>query len=90
MINFLTNLSIWILPVFISIVILFALYKKTPVYENFILGAKGGFSIAIKIIPYLIAIMATVAALRASGAFEFIENLLKPVFEYNNHSNGVC
>jgi spore maturation protein SpmB len=40
------------------------------VYESFIEGAKDGFSISIKIIPYLIAILVAVGMFRASGAME--------------------
>lgn len=53
------------------IIILFiagGLYKKINVYESFIEGAKGGFETAIKIIPYLIAMLASIGVLRASGA----------------------
>lgn len=48
--------------------ILLAIRSKINVYESFIDGAKGGFEVAIKIIPYLIAILAAVAVFRASGA----------------------
>lgn len=51
--------------------IIMALRKKVNVYEAFIEGAKGGFDIAIKIIPYLIAILVSIGVFRASGAMEF-------------------
>ncbi len=44
--------------------------KKVPVYETFIEGAKEGFEIAIRILPYLVAMLVAVGVLRASGAFE--------------------
>jgi len=46
--------------------------KKINVYEAFIDGAKDGFSIAVKIIPYLIAILVAVGVFRASGAMEYV------------------
>jgi spore maturation protein SpmA len=58
-----------------SIIILFillAVRKKVNVYDSFIEGAKDGFNVAIKIIPYLIVILVAVAAFRASGAMDFI------------------
>ncbi len=82
MIKFLNNLSVFILPFIISVILIHALYKKTPAYESFTQGAQEGFKIAIKIIPYLIAIMACTAAFRASGAIDIITSLLKPVLEY--------
>ena len=82
MINFLNSLSIYILPLIISIILIYALVKKTPAYESFTQGASEGFKIAIKIIPYLIAIMVCTAALRASGAIELAQKLLSPIFDF--------
>ncbi len=50
--------------------ILMAVRKKINVYEAFIEGAKDGFNIAIKIIPYLIAILVAIGVFRASGAMD--------------------
>ena len=66
----------------VAVILIHALYKKTPAYESFTQGAKDGFSIAIRIIPYLIAIMVCVSAFRESGAIELIQNILKPILEY--------
>ncbi len=52
--------------------ILMAIRKKVNVYESFIEGAKGGFNVAIGIIPYLIAMLCAIALFRASGALEGI------------------
>lgn len=82
MIKYLNLLSVCILPFIICAILLHALVKKTPAYESFVDGAKDGFTIAIKIIPYLIAIMVCVAAFRASGAIDILQNLLKPLLEY--------
>ena len=53
------------------------MYKKINVYDAFIEGAKDGFSTAIRIIPYLIAILLAVGMLRASGALDFFVDSLK-------------
>lgn len=61
--------------ILISIIILFivlALIKKVNVYDSFIEGAKEGFNIAIKIIPFLVAILVAIGIFRASGALDFI------------------
>jgi len=58
-----------------SIIILFivlALVKKVNVYDAFIEGAKEGFNTAIKIIPFLIAILVAIGIFRASGAMDFV------------------
>jgi spore maturation protein SpmA len=52
--------------------ILLALFKKVNVYEAFIEGAKEGFGIAVKIIPYLVAILVPIGVFRASGAMDFV------------------
>jgi spore maturation protein SpmB len=52
--------------------ILFALIKRVNVYEAFINGAKDGFTIAIKIIPYLVAILVAIGVFRAAGALDYL------------------
>ncbi|HBS88660.1 MAG: hypothetical protein A2W91_18640 [Bacteroidetes bacterium GWF2_38_335] len=59
-----------ILILFISV----AALKKINVYETFIEGAKEGFQIAIRVIPYLVAILVAIAVFRASGAMDYIMN----------------
>ena len=56
----------------IILFIVLALFKKINIYEAFIEGAKDGFSIAIKIIPYLVAILVAIGVFRASGALDFV------------------
>ena len=51
--------------------ILMAMLRKVNVYESFIEGAQEGFSTAVKIIPYLIAILVAIAMFRASGAMDY-------------------
>jgi spore maturation protein SpmB len=55
-------------------------YKKVNVFESFVEGAKGGFDIAIKIIPYLVAMLVAISVLRSSGAFELLITGMKSVF----------
>ena len=52
--------------------ILLAIRAKINVYETFIDGAKGGFKVAIGIIPYLVAILVAVGVFKASGAMELL------------------
>jgi spore maturation protein SpmB len=60
--------------------IIMALVKKVNVYEAFIEGAKGGFDIAIKIIPYLVAILVSIGVFRASGALDYLTQGLEWFF----------
>ena len=54
----------------ISLFLLAGARRRIPMYEVFIEGAKEGFQVAIGIVPYLVAILVAVGALRASGALE--------------------
>ncbi len=66
-----------------GIIILFLVggfIKKINVYETFIEGAKEGFGVAIKVAPYLVAILVGVAVFRASGAMDFLVNGIAFVF----------
>ena len=63
--------------VILSIVMLFIIagaVKKQNVYDNFIEGAKEGFNVAVRIIPYLVAMLAAISIFRASGCMDFIVN----------------
>ncbi len=74
----LTLISFSAIPALIVLIIGHGLYKKVPVYEVFIQGAKQGFDIGVKIIPYLVAMMVAVGMFRASGALDYIAELLSP------------
>lgn len=66
-----------------SIVVSFialAFFRKVNVFEAFIDGAKEGFEVAIKIIPYLVGILVAVGVLRASGVLDFIMQGLAAFF----------
>ncbi|MEP0546107.1 MAG: spore maturation protein [Rhodothermales bacterium] len=71
-------LSYFVLPAIIVGFPLYGLYKKVPVYESFVEGAKEGFQVAVRIIPYLVAILFAIGMFRASGAMDFLITLLRP------------
>lgn len=56
---------------FVSFIVL-ALFKRINVYDAFIEGAKEGFEVAVKIIPYLVAILVGIAVFRASGTMDYL------------------
>ena len=68
-----------ILTIFI-LIILGALYKKIDVFDAFVAGAKGGFEIAVRIIPYLVGMLVAISMLRTSGSFDVIINSMKTLF----------
>ncbi|OYT17286.1 MAG: hypothetical protein B7C24_03250 [Bacteroidetes bacterium 4572_77] len=60
-----------ILFTIIVLFIILGVRKKIHIYDTFIEGAKEGFSIAIKIIPFLVAILVAIGVFRASGAMTY-------------------
>ncbi len=74
-----TVLSYFVIPAIVVGFPLYGLYKKVPIYESFVDGAKEGFQVAVRIIPYLVAILFAIGMFRASGAMEFLVSTLNPV-----------
>jgi spore maturation protein SpmA len=72
----------FILFLIIILFIILGIRKKINLYETFIEGAKEGFNIAIKIIPYLVAMLVAVGIFRASGAFDFLMHGLRGFFGF--------
>ncbi|MEH0018045.1 MAG: nucleoside recognition domain-containing protein [Desulfobacter sp.] len=68
--------SPWILPSLMTGFLLFGVWKKVPIYESFVLGAKEGFQVALRIIPYMVAILVAVGMFRASGGLDFLTGIL--------------
>ena len=71
--------SPWVIPGLMMGFLVFGAARGVHVYEVFIEGAKDGFALAIRIIPYLVAILTAVAMFRASGALDAMVRLLGPI-----------
>lgn len=74
-------MSVYVVPIFIILVLLFASYKNLNTYNIFVKGAKGAFDLIVSIFPYIVAILVSVALLRASGLTNLITSLVSPVFK---------
>ena len=72
-------LSFFVIPLILVGFPLYGLYKRVPVYESFVEGAKEGFQVAVRIIPYLVAILFAIAMFRASGAMDALVAVLDPI-----------
>ncbi|MBI5472427.1 MAG: spore maturation protein [Ignavibacteriae bacterium] len=72
-------ISILAIPLVLLLFLLWGFFKKVKVYEVFVEGAKDGFNTAVRIIPYLVAMLVAIAIFRASGALELLTTLLAPV-----------
>lgn len=64
------HLTPWVLPALLATVLAAGAWKRVPMYDAFVEGAKQGFEVAITILPYVVAILAAVGLLRGSGAID--------------------
>lgn len=62
----------WIVPGLMVAFLTFGVARGVPIYEAFVEGARDGFNVAVKIIPYLVAILVAVGMFRASGAMDLL------------------
>lgn len=73
------TIAIAAVPLMFFIFLGWGIVRKVKVYEVFVEGAKEGFSTAVRIIPYLVAMLAAIGIFRASGALELLTSLLAPL-----------
>jgi spore maturation protein SpmA len=66
------------IPMMLSIFPLYAILRGVKVYEEFVDGAKEGFDVAIRIIPYLVAILVAIGMFRAAGGIDLLSKALAP------------
>ena len=75
MVDTVSKLSI---PFLLSAFPLYAALRKVKVYEEFVEGAKEGFEVALRIIPYLVAILVAIGMFRAAGGIDLLSKALAP------------
>ncbi len=71
--------SLLAVPFLLSFFALYAFLRQIKVYDEFVTGAKEGWQVAMRIIPYLTAILVGVRMFREAGAIEWLAKLLAPV-----------
>ena len=72
----------WIIPGLMLLLLGFGMARRVRIYEVFVEGAREGFLVALRIIPYLVAILVAVGMFRASGALEYI---IAPIGRVTEH-----
>ncbi|MDL1977796.1 MAG: spore maturation protein [Deltaproteobacteria bacterium] len=72
-------LSFWLVPAIMCSLLLFGYLRGVKVYEVATAGAKEGFQVAIKIIPFLVMILVAIGMFRASGAFDLMVSAVQPL-----------
>lgn len=78
-ISFLEAISKYAIPFIFVGIVSYGLLKKVKVYESFTDGAKEGFSTAVRIIPFLVAMLVAIGVFRASGAMDLLIKAISPV-----------
>lgn len=73
-----TVMSYWMLPALIAGLVLYGWAREVRVYDSLVVGAKQGFDVALRIIPYLVAILVAIGMFRASGGIDLMVAAIGP------------
>jgi spore maturation protein B len=71
--------SLWAIPVLLVAIPLAGILRKVKVYDVFIEGAKEGFEVAVRIIPFLVGILVAIGMFRGSGAMDLLLAGMRPL-----------
>jgi spore maturation protein B len=71
--------SVWAIPFLLVMIPLVGFIRKVQVYDVFIEGAKEGFDVGVRIIPFLVGILVAIGMFRGSGAMDLLTAALRPV-----------
>jgi spore maturation protein SpmA len=74
-----SSISVMAIPFLLAGIPLVAALRRVKVYEEFVEGAKEGFQIAVRIVPYLVAILVAIGMFRAAGGIEMLTRALGPL-----------
>lgn len=69
----------FVMPCVIAFIVCYALFKKVPVFDAFVVGAKDGIKMIYNIAPTLVGLIVSVTMLKASGVLDLLTDLLSPV-----------
>lgn len=81
---FLSTISLFFIPLIITIILIHGIRHKVPVYDLFSEGAKDGIATAFDILPFIIAIFLAINSLTSSGAIDWMQNFLSPILNLVN------
>lgn len=79
MAEFISVISSWAIPAIILVILIYGIVKDVKVYEAFIEGAKEGIMTAVKVIPYLMAMIIAITMFKESGAMNLLIFALTPI-----------
>ena len=76
------NLSVFIIPVLLFFIIIYATLKKVNCYATFVIGAKKALELCYNLFPYLIAIFFALELFNVSGLSDILSNILAPLLQF--------
>ncbi len=79
LVEIISLLSVLAIPALVLFIVVYGALKKVKIYEVFVEGAKEGFNVGVRIIPYLVAMLVAIGIFRAGGAMELLSQLLAPI-----------
>jgi spore maturation protein B len=71
-------LSLLAIPLLVLVIVIHGAVKKVRLYEAFVEGAREGFNVGVRIIPYLVAMLVAIGIFRTGGAMDLLTTLLSP------------
>ncbi len=74
--------SVLAIPAVALLIVVTGAFRKVKIYEVFVEGAKEGFAIGVRIIPYLVAMLVAIGIFRASGAMDILSAILSPLTNF--------
>ena len=78
-VDIISTISVLAIPALVLFIVGYGAFKKIRIYEAFVEGAREGFNVGVRIIPYLVAMLVAIGVFRAGGAMEILTSLLSPV-----------
>lgn len=82
MIEWMTTISIWLVPMTVMTILLIAIIKGVPAYEVFVEGGKEGLKMSVSLLPFLLGMLVAIAILRSSGALDAFIQLIHPLLSW--------
>lgn len=73
------DFSNWIIPLTLLVIVMAGCLRRVPVYEAFVEGAAEGFQTAVRLLPFLVAMMVAINVFRFSGALDDIITMISPL-----------
>ena len=75
-------MTIFIIPIFILVIFVYALFKKVNTYQSFVKGATAAIKLTVEILPFIVTILIAIQLFAASGLLDWLAILTRPVFNW--------